>query len=281
MSLYQLPTLYKTTVVKRPSQFLKTPYIADIIDPTDATTTQLAHTPSLGCCGLADKESTVYVCENSNRKAKSRYIVYLSLYQDPFHPNHQEIVGIHPKMAEELVEKCIQQNLLSRLKNIRSYRRETMIDIQGEIHSRFDFSGMDEQNTPFLMEVKNVPLAYYEDLPKKQQKNKNYTNYDFKSKVAYFPDGYRKQSKDPISPRALKHVQELTKIKSMSMTRTLLCFVIQRSDIQGFQPSVIDPCYQQAVKEAKEKGVEIFAISIQWNLNGEAMFISDEVPLFI
>ena len=45
------------------------------------------------------------------------------------------------------------------------------------------------------MEVKNVPLA-------KLNKSTN-------EMISFFPDGYRKSKKDVVSPRALKHIQEL------------------------------------------------------------------------
>ena len=54
--LFNVGTLYKGTVKKRPSQECKTPYVADvIIDDTNV----LAHTAALGCSGLADKNETV------------------------------------------------------------------------------------------------------------------------------------------------------------------------------------------------------------------------------
>ena len=279
MLLHQLPTLYETQIIKRPSLTIKTPYIADITNPDDPKTTQLAHSPSLGCCGLADKDATVFVSKNESTKAKSAYVIYLSIYSDPYHPGKKEIVGIHPKMSELLVENALKANVLRKLPNIRSYRRETMVHVPDLIHSRFDFSGIDENGTPFLMEVKNVPLAYYEDLPKKETKNKDYSHCDFDSKVAYFPDGYRKMTKDPISPRALKHVQELTKITEISKTRCLLCFIIQRNDVASFQASVIDPIYKQALKEAHEKGVEIFAMNVQWTRDGKAFFKRDDIQI--
>ena len=30
--------------------------------------------------------------------------------------------------------------------------------------------------------------------------------------MSYFPDGYRKNANEPVSPRALKHIEELEKI---------------------------------------------------------------------
>ena len=61
--------------------------------------------------------------------------------------------------------------------------------------------------------------------------------------------------------------------------RCLLGFVIQRSDVSCFQASVIDPQYKEAVKIAIETGVEIFATVIQWNKEGEATFITDQLPI--
>jgi len=95
--------------------------------------------------------------------------------------------------------------------------------------------------------------------------------------VAYFPDGYRKKSTDPVSPRALKHINELALIKSMSKTRCIMCYVIQRTDVDRFQPSVIDPQYREAFKNAVNSGVEIITMVVQWTREGEAYFIKDDL----
>jgi DNA-binding sugar fermentation-stimulating protein len=129
------------------------------------------------------------------------------------------------------------------------------------------------------MEVKNVPLADYEDITAKDRKNKCYDDRPYDSKVAYFPDGYRKKSSDPVSPRALKHIRELTLIKKESITRCIMCYVIQRTDVNQFQPSIIDPEYRQAVKEAVEAGVEIITLVIKWTRDGEAYFVRDDLPM--
>ena len=145
--------------------------------------------------------------------------------------------------------------------------------------SRFDFTGIDCNGVPFIMEVKNVPLADYEDITAKDRKNKCYDDRDINSKVAYFPDGYRKKSTDTVSPRALKHIRELTLIKRESITRCIMCYVIQRTDVECFQPSIIDPEYRAAVKEAVEAGVEIITLVVQWTKDGEAHFIRDDLPI--
>jgi len=121
------------------------------------------------------------------------------------------------------------------------------------LNSRFDFMGIDQDNKRFILEVKSVPLCQDE--------------------VAFFPDGYRKKKTDIISPRALKHIQELQQIKEMHPDyRTILCFVVQRSDATSFRISDNDPIYKDAVKEAITKGVEIIVLQIIWNHYGQAMF---------
>ena len=94
-----------------------------------------------------------------------------------------------------------------------------------------------------------------------------------------FPDGYRKKTTDTVSPRALKHIRELTLIKKESKTRCIMCYVIQRTDVDRFTISVIDPEYREAVKNAIKNGVEIITMVIQWTVSGEAYFVKDDLPL--
>lgn len=278
--LLQIDGLLEATICKRPSKVIKSPYVADaiIIDTNEEI---IAHTAALGCCGLADIGATVLLSPMPKNKSCSKtqkcsHRVFLSIFREK---NEEIIIGIHPKLAEELAENALKGNFLSNLKNIKRYKRETCIYVENKVDSRFDFAGIDENNIPFIMEIKNVPLADYEDITSKNRKNKNYDDCDFNTKVAYFPDGYRKKTTDTVSPRALKHVKELTLIKKESKTRCILCFVIQRTDVNRFQPSIIDPEYRNAVKEAIDAGVEILTLVVKWTKNGEAYFVRDDLPI--
>jgi DNA-binding sugar fermentation-stimulating protein len=277
--MLKIDGLVDGTIVNRPSKTIKTPYVADILLPT-LNTTILGHTASLGCCGLADREAQILMAPvpktNKNNKISCEYKVYLAVIRER---DAEIIVGIHPKLAEELAESALKNNLLCRLQNVRGYKRETTICVEGKVDSRFDFTGIDGNGVPFIMEVKNVPLADYEDITAKDRKNKCYDDRDINSKVAYFPDGYRKKSTDTVSPRALKHIRELTLIKRESKTRCIMCYVIQRTDVDRFQPSIIDPEYRAAVKEAVEAGVEIITLVVQWTKDGDAHFVRDDLPI--
>ena len=276
--ILKIDHLVEGKIVNRPSKIIKSPYVADVrINHQEI----LAHTAALGCCGLAEKNTSILMApmptpKNKNAKQKCEYRIYLSIFREK---GNVEIIGIHPKLAEDLVENSLVKNHLSILKNVKKYKREFTIYQEGKVDSRFDFTGIDENGLPFIMEVKNVPLADYEDITAKERNTKIYDHCNFHSKIAYFPDGYRKKRTEPVSPRALKHVRELTYIKQQSKTRCILCFVIQRTDVTSFQPSIIDPEYREAVKIAMESGVEIIPLVIQWNDLGEAYFIRDDLPV--
>jgi len=273
--LMKIDNLVEGQIVKRPSKMIKSPYVADVRYNSDEI---LAHSASLGCCGLAETGATILMTKQTTEKTekKCEYRIYFSVLQEK---GQEQVIGIYPKLAEELVESALSKNHLAKLKNTKNYKRETQIKIPGFVDSRFDFTGMDEQGNYFIMEVKNVPLADYEDVNVKQRKNICYDDYHVNSKIAYFPDGYRKPTNTTISPRALKHIQELTKIKKISKMRCIMCYVIQRTDVAIFQPSVIDPEYREAFYEAVATGVEIITLVVQWTKDGEAHFVRDDLPI--
>ena len=279
--MLQINDLIEGTVYKRPSAYIKTPYVADIV-PLGENETILGHTAALGCCGLADVGATVLMAPVNNSKNDDKlhceYRVYLSVIKER---GQETVVGIHPKLAEELVESALKKNLLSSLQNVLTYRRETAIYVAGKVDSRFDFTGIDCNDVPFIMEVKNVPLADYEDITAKDRKKRAalYDAREIGSKVAYFPDGYRKKVEDTVSPRALKHIKELTLIKKESKTRCIMCYVIQRTDVESFQPSIIDPEYRNAFYSAMESGVEIITLVVNWTREGNAYFVKDNLKI--
>lgn len=287
MLLHQLTNVIEGTVIKRPSKYIKTPYVADIevhIDDSNFTEDILGHTPSLGCCGLVDTGATVLLTESCSDKSKCSHTVQLSTINNSTNTNSNNsinkplIIGVNPKLAEILAESALKNNCLSKLLNIKSYKKETTVYIEGKVDSRFDFSGIDENGIPFLMEVKTVPLS-----------SPSYSSPSLLSKgngISYFPDGFRKKVTDTVSPRALKHIQELTLIKRETKVRCLMCYVIQRSDTHMFMPSPADPAYRKAFYEAMEAGVEIITLQVDWQLENTsasakacAYFVRDDLPI--
>jgi len=284
--LHKLNDLILVKSVSRPSKLCKTPYVADI-ELHDGSIVQ-AHCASMGCCGLSEKESYVYASpiKSNTSQTKSKvcsYKIYLANFCEEKIINGQlyinkQFIGVDPKLAETLVENALTKNYLKTLTNIKTYRREVKL-----LNSRFDFAGIDEQGKYFVLEVKNVPLADYADVSstdrKKMIKHGDFTNIPINEKISYFPDGYRKKKGAVVSERALKHINELAEITYSKIIRPIICFVVQRTDITSFQASVLDPIYKEAFNEAIKKGVEIIVLVVSWNADGEATFISCDLPI--
>jgi len=276
VKLIQFTETVQGEIIKRPSQFCKTPYVADVIIDDEETSQIMGHSPSLGCCGLAEKGSTVIMTKVKDQKTqKCSHTIQLASYSEG---NNNVIIGINPKLGETIAEQSLIQNCILNLTHVMSYQREVTI-----LNSRFDFAGKDSTGKPFIMEIKNVPLADYVDVPKKERKlyDSTIVNKPFNEKIAYFPDGYRKKSTDVVSPRALKHIQELEHIAitSNGNVRTILCFIIQRNGVKHFQTSNIDLVYKDAVYKAHKNGVEIKTIQVKWNSSGECHFVKNDLPI--
>lgn len=274
--LFQLATLYPASIVARPSKTCKSPYVADVVLEHHAEndmcedekcTSSLAHSPSLGCSGLCEKGSSVMV-QATEGKCSFRIMLATVAVDD----SHRIYVATHPRLAEDVVYYALRKDLISQVQGHLQANLKQQVSFR---ISRFDFAGIQRNGRPFLMEVKCVPLADYENIEPKERKKKDYNNdvWDPMQKVAYFPEGYRKKKGDVISPRALKHVEELAVIAQEGDIDTYLCFVIQRSDASSFVISCLDPIYKKAVKNAIEQGVVIITLQCDYNSQGECTLV--------
>ena len=110
-------------------------------------------------------------------------------------------------------------------------------------------------------------------------KNGDFANIAIHQKISYFPDGYRKKKDALVSERALKHINELAEITQSQIIRPIICFVVQRTDVSSFQASLLDPIYKAAFNEAIKQGVEVIVLVVSWNANGEASFVTCDMPV--
>lgn len=271
MELYHLTDIKKAFIIKRPSSHIRSPYVADIVIDDIS---YLGHTPALGCCGLAEKGCHVLVTKLGS-KTKCDYRIQIAVFIDK-NSEKEILVGIAPKLAEVIVGNALEKQLINGL-TIKTFVREKKI-----LNSRFDFIGTTTDNKQFILEVKNVPLADYVDMDACERKKIDTSNIPYNEKIAYFPDGYRKNKQVTVSERALKHVTELMKIKKINNDiRCILLFVIQRNDVKWFQPSRIDPIYLEAVRDAWMAGVEIKTLQVEWNMEGICRYISNNLPVML
>lgn len=266
--LHTLPQLIKGTILKRPSKEIKSPYVADVL--LEDNTEIIGHTASLGCCGLAEKDSDVLMICSDNPKTKCSHKIMISQFEEK---GHKICVGINPKLAEKITYNALKNHCVLGLKAKTIAREKTIMN------SRFDFVGKDENDDFYILEVKNVPLADYVDMESKHRKKMSFDDKEWNDKIAYFPDGYRKKKDATVSERAVKHVTELMEIKKKEpKVRTILLFVIQREDVSSFQPSRLDKIYLDAIRDAYENGVEIKTLQVVWREN-ECYFINNNLPI--
>ncbi len=259
--LFTLPTLYKAKVLARPSKVCKSPYLADVTVYDDNNNiieeNVMAHSPALGCCGMIVPDVFVLCTKSPSEKNKSKYIIHHVIQKDG------SIVGVNPMLANPIVRSLLLNQKIPLFQNISQLESEYTVD-----ESRFDFTFVNEEGCRVYLEVKNVPLADVVDVSEKERKKLDLSQYDLSKKIAIFPDGYRKKKSEPVSERALKHVNHLRAIKEENpQVLCALLFLIQRSDVVSFKPSSLDPIYQKAVYEARDAGVHILPLCVEWKDN--------------
>ena len=138
--LSRLETLVEGVIVKRPSKQCKTPYVADVL-LQETSVEILGHSPSLGCCGLADNGASVLVSDvtqtgiNKKQKNVCSHSVDIALFKEG---DREILIGINPKIAENIAEEAIKNNCIQGLEQVRSFAREIKV-----MNSRFDFAGID------------------------------------------------------------------------------------------------------------------------------------------
>ena len=86
-------------------------------------------------------------------------------------------------------------------------------------------------------------------------------------KNAYFPDGYVKKKGQPVSERALHHVEKLVKWSKSKNNRSHLVFIIQRDDIEYFRLyAEKDPIFAKYVFKS-QKNIQIHVFKVKWDVN--------------
>lgn len=80
-----------------------------------------------------------------------------------------------------------------------------------------------------------------------------------------------------MSPRALKHAQELQAIAEEGSRRACLLFIVQRTDCDRLRLTTQDAQYREAVREAISKGVKVKAFAVRWD--GPRAYLHRELPL--
>ena len=201
-----------------------------------------AHCPNTGSMlGLLDEGNKVYLSESDNEKRKLKYTLEVIKLKSKH-------VGVNTHRTNRIVEKALNENVFTFIKNIKEIRREVKY---GE-NSKIDFLVTTSREQAYI-EVKNVTLA----------RNKS---------VAEFPDA--------VTARGTKHLIELGKLKKKGI-RAIMLYIVQRDDCESFQLAKdIDPTYAENLDKAMKRGVEVFCYDCKFSnkdilINQEIKFIND------
>ena len=282
----QVIGITEAKIINRPSARIHCDTISDVIILRE-NKIAYAHTPSLSCDGLSNPGSDVFVayCPPDEDdlavipyRDKITHTVFLSYFKETV--NNVQIMAINHKLAMELMESCIEKNLMTILPAVKQFKRNTPMKLEGKIDSVFSFVGICEDDTPFVMEVCNVPNAEYNHGQADAFQNAiterrmEMTEEDYNTKSAYFPE-----KNNTNTAELVKKVTDLTTIASESHVRCIIGYVVQRTDINKLELSLYNDEYRLAVKKALEYGVRVMPIVISWTSNGVAFFVTDELPV--
>jgi sugar fermentation stimulation protein A len=152
-------------------------------------------------------------------------------------------VSVNPLLANAFVEQVFLAQAFPPLAGYGKVKREVSIP---DSKSRLDFylTQHTSDPRPAYVEVKSATLC--------EHKNGQ--------AVARFPDC--------VTTRGTRHVQTLCKLVEEGH-RAALLFLVQRDDCQVLEPAGdIDPAYAEALREAHQKGVEVFALQARVGEHG-------------
>lgn len=215
-------------------------FLADVkLDSGEIVTAHCANSGSM--LGLKEEGNEVWLSPATNPKAKLNYkweIVKVG----------SALVGINTSLPNKLVEEAILDGTITELQGYENLRREMKY---GE-NSRIDLflSGSKDGRPDCYVEVKSVTLSRDDG-------------------IGEFPDA--------VTSRGTKHLRELGDMVDQGQ-RSVMLYLAQRSDIDNFKvASDIDPAYADALKVAKEKGVEAYCYKC--DISPTSIKVDKKVPV--
>jgi sugar fermentation stimulation protein A len=195
--------------------------------------TLTAHCPNTGSMlGCAEPGSPVWLSRAANPDRK--YPWTWELVQVP----EGALVGIHTGRSNQLVREAIEGGVVAELQGYAAVRAEVPY---GRQRSRIDLLLSGAGRPDCYVEVKNVTAAVQDG-------------------VGYFPDA--------VTARGAKHLEEMQALVE-SGSRAVLCFCVQREDVDQVRPADhIDPAYGRILRAAAAAGVEAIAYGARVTLEG-------------
>lgn len=215
-------------------------FLADVTFEDGSALT--AHCPNTGSLlGCQTPGSRVWLSRSDNPKRKYAHTWEL------LELARGAMVGINTGRSNALVREAIESGVIGELAGYDEIRPEVRY---GDENSRADFLLSGDIGTCYV-EVKNVTAAVDDG-------------------VALFPDA--------VSVRGTRHLRELIGTLGQARQRAVLCYCVQRSDVNEVRPADdIDPDYGRTLREALAAGVEV--IAYRATLTPEAVALVEPIPV--
>lgn len=301
--IYKLPNLIKTNIIPLPLNGNKSPYFIYLNYYLNDKNNNICHSKAQKCCGLLAPNKEVYVSKvHKKGNRQSQFVAQLAICNEN---DKEQLIGINPDNGEAIVKSMLLNNKFKQfkieegsLKEQYKYKKDMFKSINAKLdngklnHSKFDFSAINEKTgNKMLIEVKSVPLADYENITEKQEKENKKKNIDISKgknhndKIAIFPKGFRAKKSNTISPRSIEHIKHLIEIETNKAEHdnieTYIIFVVMRDDVIELQPYIDDPEFVRTLEKAKKSNVNLIALSTNWNANGEIKLQNNDLPIII
>lgn len=283
----------------RPSKRNRSPYVADVFLEKEQREA-IVHVPNLDMGGKCIPGTTILMKPARDKKGnlvgkdainpkfgtpKCEFIAQLLRVDESDLGYEPTWVGAHPSLGEKIAEQLVERNLLGpNFPKVKSYKREVSSIGGADMRADFLIQHESESLLPRILEVKTVVDTDYSASAVPDRVKCVFTSDQIPyRRSAIFPWGQSNQ-KGPngekvVSARAIKHVQELTRLVSTKQYDATVLFVVIRHDAKCFRPNhEACPSFARYLKEAEEAGVQILAKQVCWG-EGEDMGNCFEGPL--
>jgi sugar fermentation stimulation protein A len=228
------PALVEGHLLRRYKRFLADVRLED-------GTEIVAHCPNTGSMrGCAIEGSPVWLSRASNPQRKLPFTWELV-------ESEGVLIGVHPALANRVVESAIGRQAIPSLADYAELRREVRY---GE-RSRIDMLLTDPERPPCYIEVKSVTLA--------------------EDGVARFPDA--------VTTRGRRHLEELMAIVGEGKRAVSFHLVVRGDCAQFGTADTVDPEYGKTLRKARAAGVEVMAW--QASVAPEGIRVERELPIVL
>ncbi|MGL4773142.1 MAG: DNA/RNA nuclease SfsA [Clostridium sp.] len=200
----------------------------------------VVHVPNTGRCKeILQKGVKVLLREELGETRKTKYDL-VGVYKG------EELISIDSQIPNKVVEEALKNQKIDKLKIFNNILREKTYG-----NSRFDFKLGDNLGNEYYLEVKGVTLE--------------------ENGHARFPDA--------PTERGRKHILELIEVKESGRGAGVL-LLIQMESVKTFSPNDdTDPKFGEALREAKNKGVDVMAYNCKVDMEGITLYNEVEVIL--